>query len=175
MIKSRELVTEERMTVLVNDQRGQTSLGSAKAAVFVRLSLDVWSTGPSLAESENTAIDRTLALFNPLRSRLQISLFQLENIGGLLEWQRSTLPLHSFLLDSLSFWMKVSSASSSGQLFRTSALTTYLWFCERWTSSQHTTHPNVTTIQPSQEQHVRGYKAWTCGLKTENKIDYFLF
>lgn len=43
-----------------------------------------------------------------------------------------TLPLISFLCASLSFWTKVSSASSSSQLLcSTSALITYLWFCER--------------------------------------------
>lgn len=46
-----------------------------------------------------------------------------------------TVPLISFLLDSLSFWIKVSSASSSGHFFSTSALTTYLWSCERRTVS----------------------------------------
>lgn len=46
-----------------------------------------------------------------------------------------TLPLNSFLRDSLSIWTKVSSASSNGQLWhRTSALTSYLWSCERCTN-----------------------------------------
>lgn len=89
--------------------------------------------------------------FNPWRSRFKISLFYaLEDIVGTSgvaasDWGVGffTLPLISFLLDSLSFWIKITSASSSIQLFSTSAWTTYLWSCERRTNSQRTRNPRT--------------------------------
>lgn len=168
------------------------TLGCAKAAVFIGLSLGMWLTGSSLVEAENKrcllgpwhcllsvcyashsgqkmsrANTQTwrqqsyayITVVNPHRRNcsvyllykiqhlslllklqilraLEIIMGTLEVAGG--EWGVVflTVSLISFLLDSLSFWIKVSSASSNGQLFSTSALTTYLWACEQSTIRQ---------------------------------------
>lgn len=56
MIKGREaeLVAKDRIIASANDQWAQEiTLWSAKAAVFIWLSLGLWLTGPWLAEGKN--------------------------------------------------------------------------------------------------------------------------
>lgn len=164
------------------------TLWSAKAAVFIWLSLGMWLTGPHLAEAENkqrllgpwhcllsvwhtphSAQKMSRANTNMKAAKLQSFFSNLHGppwmeLQHLFKWltpdqfissncrfymlkRRTrkrlqltqvafvTLPLNSFLRDSLSVWTKVSSASFNGQLWhRTSALTTYSWSCKRCTN-----------------------------------------